>query len=65
MKLSKLVKQLTLLQEIHGDLEAHVYVDSGIEPITNPRIHVLQDFDFGSLGSRKTGDQVALIWSRS
>lgn len=64
MKLSELAAQLNFLQEHYGDLECVVYADAGIESITRAKMHVLQDFDFGSIGSRKTGDRVAMIWSR-
>jgi hypothetical protein len=64
MKLSALAAQLNLLQEQYGDLECVVYADAGIESVTRAKIHVLQDFDFGSIGSHKTGDRVVMIWSR-
>ena len=64
MKISDLMARLDALREEHGDLECVVYPLSGIEPVRQPRTRVLQEFDFGHLGSRRTGDRVLVIWSK-
>ena len=64
MKISDLTARLDALREQHGDLDCVVYPVSGIEPVRQPRVKVLQDFDFGQLGIRRTGERVIVIWSK-
>ena len=64
MKIGKLIEQLGFLQQHYGDLDCVVYADAGIDPVKRARLHVLQDFDFGNLGSKRTGDRVVVVWAR-
>jgi hypothetical protein len=64
VKISDLVPQLDWLKDNYGDLECAVYDDSGIQPLRSLRVYCLQDFDFGRIGGRKTGDRLALVWSK-
>lgn len=64
MKVSELIECLAALQDEYGDLDCVVYPLSGIEPVRRPGTKVLQDFDFGHLGSRRTGDRIIVLWSK-
>ena len=64
MKIGELMARLDTLREEHGDLDCVVYPLSGIEPVRQPRARSLQDFDFGHLGNRRTGDRVIVLWSK-
>lgn len=63
MKISELISKLALQQEEFGDLECCVYVGSGIEPIERTKVHLLQDFDFGKIEGKRTGERVLLVWA--
>ncbi len=64
MRISELRNHLAYLEANFGDLDCVVYGDHGIFPIKAPRIHILQDYDFGRLSDYRTGDKVAVIWSK-
>lgn len=64
MRISELIKHLEALQEDQGDLECAVYADVGIQPVQGPKVHALQDFDFGYQDFLKTGTRIALLWER-
>ncbi len=64
MKISDLVSQLAWLKEKHGDLDCAVYDETGIQPLRGLRVYTLQGFDFGRIEGRKTGDRLALLWSK-
>jgi hypothetical protein len=64
MKIADLIAQLEFVKEQYGDLECAVYADSGIQPVKPPRVHVLQDFDFGSAELLKNGRRLAVLWSK-
>jgi hypothetical protein len=64
MKISDLVAQLDRLKDNHGDLDCAVYDETGIQPLRGLRVYPLQDFDFGRIGGLKTGDHLALGWSK-
>lgn len=61
MKITDLTTQLSRLREEFGDLECCVYVPTGIEPIDRTKVHVLQDFDFGKIEGKQTGERVVLV----
>lgn len=64
MKITDLIACLDSVREKYGDLECAVYAESGVQPVKLPRVHVLQDFDFGASDLMKTGDRVAVLWSK-
>ena len=64
MKITELIAQLDFVKEQYGDLDCAVYADSGIQPVKPPRVHVLQDFDFGALELMKTGGRLAVLWTK-
>jgi hypothetical protein len=64
MKISELLAQLEWLKENYGDLDCAVYDTEGIQPLRSVKVYSLQGFDFGRIEGRKTGDQLALVWSK-
>jgi hypothetical protein len=64
MKLSDLISQLDWLKDNYGDLDCAVYDETGIQPLRGLMVYPLQDFDFGRIQGRKTGDRMALVWSK-
>jgi hypothetical protein len=64
MKISDLISQLDWLKENYGDIECAVYDETGIQPLRALKVYTLQDFDFGRIDGRKTGDRLALVWTK-
>jgi hypothetical protein len=55
---------LDFVREKYGDLECAVHAESEVPPVKLPRVHVLQDFDFGASDLMKTGDRVTVLWPK-
>jgi hypothetical protein len=64
LKISDLIAHLEIMKEDHGDLDCAVYADSGVQPVGRPKIYALQDFDFGKIDGRRTGERLAMLWVR-
>jgi hypothetical protein len=64
MKISDLIVQLEFVKEQYGDLQCAVYAESGVQPVKPPRVHVLQEFDFGASELMKPGGRLAVLWSK-
>ena len=64
MKISDLISQLGRLKDNYGDLDCAVYDETGIQPLRSLRVYSLQGFDFGRIEGRKTGDRLALVWTK-
>ena len=64
MKISEMLEQLEWLKGSYGDLDCAVYDETGIQPLRSLKVYSVQDFDFGRIDGRKTGDRLALVWSK-
>lgn len=64
MKITDLIAQLDFVKEQYGDLECAIYADTGVQPVKPPRVHVLQEFDFGAPELMRSGGRLAVLWSK-